>query len=201
MRINADDVTHRVLLRALAIGFVASCPFVNVSPANAAVQATSIQLLVNSHVLLQGPVDGVDSAQSKIRVLGQWVVVPCSQGSIPVGDMVTIKGVVTANGTYSVSSVTPMTSGSYVPGATKLFLQGLVTSINSATGNLRIGEYTVNYTGALHTLAGDKLAVGELVSFTGLAFTGISSLYADNGEALPKPSSQIVVNNQVCSNS
>src|SRR5450631_695999 len=120
MRINIDDFTHRVLLRTLAIGLAATCPFVFLSAATAAVQATSIQLLVNNHVVLQGPVDGVDSAQSKIRVLGQWVVVPCSQGSIPVGDMVTVKGVVTAAGTYNVSSVTPMVSSSYVPGATKL---------------------------------------------------------------------------------
>src|SRR6267378_1833564 len=134
MSIDVQGVTRRVLLRTVATVLVASCPLVYLSAASAAAQVTSIQLLVNSHVLLQGPVDGVDSAQSKIRVLGQWVVVPCSQGIVDVGDMVTVKGVVTANGTYSVSSVTPMTSSSYVPGATKLFLQGVVTSINTATG-------------------------------------------------------------------
>src|SRR5437870_5126394 len=135
MSISVQDVTHRVFLRTLAIGLFASCSFGCLSVANAAVQATRLQLLVSSHVLLQGPVDAVDTAQSKIRVLGQWVVVPCSEGNVPVGDMVTIKGVVTSNGTYSVSSVMPMTSSLYVPGATKLFLQGVISSVDSATGN------------------------------------------------------------------
>src|SRR5450755_2060399 len=103
MSFSMEDVTHRIVLRALAIGLVAS-PFVFLSTASSAVQNTSIQQLLNSHVVLQGPVDGVNSAQSKIRVLGQWVVTPCSQSNILVGDVVTIKGVVAANGSYNVES-------------------------------------------------------------------------------------------------
>lgn len=84
-----------------------------------------------------------------------------------VGELVAIYGVVDANGTYKISAVSQLGSSSYVPGATKLFLKGLVTSIDNNAGTPKIGSYSVNYSGALHSLSADQLAVGDVAIFTG----------------------------------
>jgi hypothetical protein len=187
MRIDIVQLGRRLVPAALTIGFVGAflCSYpssANVSPATA-----SIQSLVDSNLVLLGPVERVDLPESRIQVLGQLVTVPNTRTNVIVGELVAIYGVVDANGTYKISAVSQLGSSPYVPGATKLFLKGLVTSIDSNAGTLKIGSYSVNYSGALHSLSADQLAVGDVAIFTGLSFPHIESLFADNGAILDKP--------------
>ena len=161
--------------------------------ANASVDpgTASIQSLANSNLVLFGPVESISSADERIQVLGQSLHVAKSDGNVMVGELVAIYGVVRPDGTYQVSAVSKIGSSSYVPGATKLILKGLITSIDSAAGSLKIGNYSVVYSGALHSLSADTLTVGAVAVFSGLSFSHDSSLFADNGEVLEKTGGQV----------
>ena len=191
MRIDIAQLGRRLVPTALTIGFVAVFSSSYQASANVAPATASFQSLVDSNLVLLGPVEGVNLPESRIQVLGQWVVVPSTRTNVVVGELVAVYGVVDADGTYKVSDVSQLDSSSYVAGATKLFLKGVVTSIDSNAGTLHIGSYSVNYSGALHSLSADKLAIGEVATFTGLSFPHIESLIADNGAILDNPEGQV----------
>ncbi|MGO9991394.1 MAG: hypothetical protein ACLPTF_02635 [Steroidobacteraceae bacterium] len=191
MRIDIAQLGRRLVPTALTIGFVAVFSSSYQASANVAPATASFQSLVDSNLVLLGPVEGVNLPESRIQVLGQWVVVPSTRTNVVVGELVAVYGVVDADGTYKVSDVSKLDSSSYVAGATKLFLKGVVTSIDSNAGTLHIGSYSVNYSGALHSLSADKLAIGEVATFTGLSFPHIESLIADNGAILDNPEGQV----------
>jgi len=176
---------------ALAVGAVSNLSICNQAEAGVASASLSLQSLVDEDLLLLGPVESLNLPESRIQILGQWVTVPSIRSSISVGELFAVYGEVASDGTYKVSAVSDLDSTPYVAGATKLFLRGVITSIKTNTGTLSIGSYSVNYAGALHTLSADTLAVGGVVSFSGLAFTESSALFADSGLVLTKPEGQV----------
>ena len=176
-----NKLGRRAIPLSLSLGYVAlvgpSITFSAPADANAA--------LVSAHsLLLRGPVDAIDQANSRISVLGQWIHVPPSEiNSLP-NEIVAIKGALDATGHYRAASVATVSSATqYVPGATTLFIMGRISSIDYAMGTLKIGSLTVDYTAALGALPVSKLSVGAVVSFTGLEYTGISKFYAGMGSA------------------
>src|SRR5882757_5339370 len=186
MRINVVQMCRVVVPAALTISLVAGIANSYAATARTAAPTPSFQTLVDSNLVLLGPVESVNASESRIQVLGQSIAVPKTRTGVIVGELVAIYGAVKADGSYKVSSVSQSGSSAYVPGATELYLKGVVTYVNKSAGVLRVGSYVVNYGGALHTLVAENLAVGDVASFAGLAFPQVTSLFANNGAVVAK---------------
>jgi hypothetical protein len=147
--------------------------------------AAEFQAIANSDLLLQGPVDLVEPSKARIQVLGQWIPLPQTHVSqslgVLVGQVVAVYGSIAADGSFEVAAVREQNSVAYVPGATHLYLKGSISALDALRGTARIGSLSVSYSGALHSLVAENLAVGAIVSFSGLQYGENSKLYADNG--------------------
>src|SRR3974390_3523831 len=124
--------------------------------------ASAADAQASPEVLLRGPVDSVNAGTSQILVLGQWVSASGINAESMLGHVVAVNGTIDARGAYVVSTIQDLRSVEYVPGATAVHLTGTITSINKFSGVLALGGITVDYTGALHTLMADDLAVGKI---------------------------------------
>src|SRR6266478_5136002 len=148
--------------------------------------AAEFQTIASSDLLLLGPVDLVEPSKARVQVLGQWI--PLSQAQISqspngvIGHVVAVYGSVAADGSFEVTAVREQDSIDYVPGATHLYLKGPISALDTLHGTARIGFLSVDYSGALNNLVADDLAVGAVVSFSGLQYAANSKLYADNGQ-------------------
>src|ERR1700691_3907855 len=132
-------------------------------------------------LLLRGPVDQVNLRTSQIEVLGQWLSPRGISIEALKGQFVAVDGTFDAHGGYLVSDVTEVKSVEYVPGATPVYLSGVIACIDKSTGILVIGGTKGDYTGALHTLEAGSLETGKLASFSGLRFSDLKTIYAANG--------------------
>jgi hypothetical protein len=147
--------------------------------------ATEFQAIANSDLLLLGPVDLVEPSKARVQVLGQWI--PLSQTQISqspnrlIGHVVAVYGSIAADGSLEVAAVREQDSIDYVPGATHIYLKGSISALDTARGTARIGSLSVSYSSALHSLVAEDLAVGAVVSFSGLQYAENNKLYADNG--------------------
>ena len=132
-------------------------------------------------LLLRGPVDQVNLRTSQVEVLGQWLSPRGVSVDSLKGHFVVVDGAFDTHGGYLVSGITEVKSVEYVPGATPVYLSGVIASIDKSTGVLVIGGTKVDYTGALHTLEAGNLEIGKVASFTGLRFSDPKTIYAANG--------------------
>ena len=106
----------------------------------------------NNQLLLRGPVDNVNPRTMQIEVLGQWISTRGMAIETLQGRFVTVDGTLDSRGNYVVSAIEAVDSIQYVPGATPVYLSGMVESINKASGVLVLaGGVTVDYTAALST--------------------------------------------------
>ncbi|MGB6488107.1 MAG: DUF5666 domain-containing protein, partial [Steroidobacteraceae bacterium] len=146
----------------------------------ASASAIAVALLSSAQAgeLAFGPVQQVNLKASTITVLGQTfhvgsTAVISSQAkhlssitlnSISVGTLVSVSGVEASNGNALVQTVTT-SSGLNTPGATRLFVAGVVSSVSSV-GQVRIGNLTVDIN---QTLTSDDAipAVGSFVALAG----------------------------------
>jgi len=183
---NRTSVTARVRVTFVASVFAfawasASTPDV----AGNSKVAVEFQAIANSDLLLLGPVDLVESSKLRFQVLGQWIPLSQSQISQPldalVGHVVAVYGSISADGSFEVAAVREQASTDYVAGATHLYLKGTISALDTLRGTARIGSLSINYSNALHSLVADELAVGAVVSFSGLRYSENNKLYADNG--------------------
>jgi hypothetical protein len=146
--------------------------------------AANFRSVAASDLLALGPVEQVSVKTAEIRVLGQLAVVPALQRNMVseelVGRMVAVYGELNANGSLKVSGVAEL-GMDYVPGATELFVKGVVRAVNQANATARLGSLSISYSGALHTLNADDIAAGKVVALSGLEFANAGSFYADNG--------------------
>ena len=152
----------------------------------------SIQTLANSDLLLLGPVERVDPANMQIHVLGQVAAIPASSQALKInglGKMVAVYGSLNINGSLKVREIQEL-NANYVPGATQLYVKGIVTSVDYQNADARVGSLTVSYSGSLHTLVADALVPGAVVSFSGVEFDTSTKFYADNGLIVAKPLGQ-----------
>ena len=161
--------------------FLLSAPYFSCFAISNSFQLSAdINTLAKSDLLAFGVVDKVDSTESHMQVLAQWFSASGIKDMALLGHIVAVYGSVNTDGSYKVSSVAIIDS-SYVPGATRLYVKGLVTSANLARGTVELGALSVNYSGALHTLSADELAVGKIAAFSGLSYSGVSNFFADEG--------------------
>ena len=184
MKNKAKATAHlRVALAATVFGFTwASTSAAEM--AGASKLTSEFQTFANSDLLVLGPVDAVDQPNARVQVLGQWIPLSASQKSEDlVGHVVAVYGSVASDGSLEVAEVREQSSTEYVAGATRVYLKGSIAELDKVHGTARVGSLSINYSGALHTLVSDDLAVGTVASFEGVRYTETNKLYADSGLA------------------
>jgi hypothetical protein len=159
----------------------------NVACAATVQQATDFKSLAESDLLVLGPVERVEREKFQVQVLGQSIDLPAYLRSVDISHftnkMVAVYGSIKQDGTLQVRYVSELSAVSYVPGATELYLKGVVTTVDHSSALARLGALSIEYSGALHTLRSEDVESGKVVSFSGLKFSGVDALYADNGVA------------------
>jgi len=130
-------------------------------------------------LLVIGPVETVDLANRSATILGQHVH---TTAVLAVGDSVAVFGLANRDGSIEAVSVQPR--GLYIPGASAIFINGVVQQAQSALGRVVLNGLTVDLTAAMShgTVApalGSKLAIygtqpvsRGLVLVNGIAGTG-----------------------------
>ncbi len=115
--------------------------------------------------ILSGPVDFIDIEIGSFVSMGQTVAASREMLSdLRVGDLVTVEGSVMGPGWLYADRVS-VSSERYVPGATEVFVTGMPTSVNRFTGQVEMGDLTVDYTASL---AGGNLRPGTVWTFRGI---------------------------------
>ncbi len=106
-----------------------------------------------------------------------------SQGmiaSMSVGDFVSVNGSVVSSGWLYADSIS-VANGMYVPGATEVFVTGIPSRIDPVLGQARLGELTIDYTGAM---SGGAIPSGLSLSFRGIQPVNRGLLVSDSVSAV-----------------
>ena len=115
--------------------------------------------------VLAGPVEAIDRATGVFQSLGQSVLASDDMlRDMRVGDFVTVEGTVMGPGWLFADAVV-VTDVSYVPGATEVFVSGMLTSVDLAAGRARLGNLTIDYTSSLAITSAPS---GAMWSFHGV---------------------------------
>ncbi|HWX28875.1 MAG TPA: hypothetical protein VNZ53_15730 [Steroidobacteraceae bacterium] len=185
---NKTSVTARARVCAALASALFAFAWAQASAADSAGTSKLVmnfQATANSDLLVLGPVDRVEPSTARAQILGQWIPLSNSHESqnieALVGHTLAVYGSVAADGSFEVAEVREEKSIDYVPGATHVYLKATISSVDQLNGTARIGSLSVGYSNALHSLVADDLAVGAVVSFSGLRFAENGKLYADNG--------------------
>jgi hypothetical protein len=114
--------------------------------------------------VLAGPVEAIDITNGVFYSLGQIVMASKDMLSgLQVGDFVTVGGSVAAPGWLYADAIS-IANIDYVPGATKVFVSGLLSSVDASSGTARLGSLTIDYT---PSLANGSVPSGMAWSFSG----------------------------------
>jgi len=121
-------------------------------------------LISNPILLLAGPLQSYNAQTGTAVILGQNV--PISAQSLPQpGLTVSVFGTINSNGSLNVSSVG---GGSlYVPGATEIFLTGIVKASNLLFETVTVGGVTVDLAPALAASGAPMPPVGAIIQLVG----------------------------------
>ena len=118
--------------------------------------------------LVRGPIESIDRQSGSAIVLGQEVAITSatlienSQGEVfQVGQFIEVAGMAYDGGV--VASTIRISNGIYVPGASTVQVTGIVSSVDSSSGMLRIGNLEVDTNAAKHL----DLSPGEYATITG----------------------------------
>src|ERR1700687_3806844 len=137
----------------------------------------------SAELLVIGPVESLNAADRTATILGQRVHTAMVD-ALAVGNAVAVFGTARADGTIEASAV--QLRGSYVPGATSIFVSGTVQRAEPALGRVVVNGVTVDLTsavshGMMSPAVGSKLAISGtqpvgrgLVLVNGIAGTGIA---------------------------
>jgi hypothetical protein len=131
--------------------------------------------------VLAGPVEAIDLANGTFVSLGQVVMTSGRElRNLRVGDFVAVEGSVMGPGWLYADAVT-VTDIDYVPGATEVFVSGMLSEIDSAAGTARIGKLTIDYTPSLARAQAPSSAMwtfrGTQPAVTGLMISEISGTF------------------------
>ncbi len=141
--------------------------------------------VANSNLLLiYGKIDRVQASSGTIEILGQTLQLPLDVGQInesSVGQIVAVYGFVSPDGAYRVLAFRKLATTEYVPGTTRIVLTGRLSMIDKTLAVARVGSQVVHFSDALHTLNLDELAIGNVVSFRGVQYSGDVRFFADEG--------------------
>ncbi|MGB5333827.1 MAG: hypothetical protein WBN05_14925, partial [Woeseiaceae bacterium] len=99
--------------------------------------------------VLSGPVDSIDRINGVFESMGQIVMASQSMlAGMSVGDYVSVEGSVVSAGWLYADQVA-VSAERYVPGATEVFVTGLLSSVDLARGTAQMGRLTIDYTPSL----------------------------------------------------
>jgi hypothetical protein len=145
-----------------------------------------------SDLVAYGVIEGV--AGGGITVLGQHILIqPSTALSVSsshvaiqnastllgqIGTLVAVYGQANSDGSIRASEI-DLQPTPYVPGATTVYLRGVVSDSNSAIAKVRVGTLLVDYSAALHQPLDAPLHAGAVVEFTGIQVS-TGSVYASN---------------------
>jgi len=115
--------------------------------------------------MLAGPVDSVDMHAGTFMAVGQTVAFSGGElGAISVGNFVTVYGSLAGAGRIDATGFDVSTE-TYVPGATEVFVTGIPSSVDYSRGTAVIGQLEVDYT---PSLAGSEFGgIGPAITVTG----------------------------------
>jgi hypothetical protein len=104
---------------------------------------------IDSMGILSGPVDRIDTINSVFESMGQIVMASRDAlARMSVGDFVSVQGSVVGPGWLYADDVS-VSNTLYVPGATEVFVTGMLSSVDRAAGTARMGGLTIDYTSSL----------------------------------------------------
>src|SRR3569833_2335555 len=101
---------------------------------------------VHDVLLLIGPVEAINSIHTRAVVLGQKISIQPAQG-VAVGNTVAVYGTESADGTITATKV--VSEGLYVPGASSVYLVGVVQKVQASVGHVVVNGLTVDLTPAM----------------------------------------------------
>ena len=150
-----------------------------------AASASVAEVRSNSELLVIGPVESVDAANGAVTVLGQRVLGIGNSHALTVGSTLAVFGAARGDGSIEASAIREQ--GMYVPGASAVFLSGIVQRADTAVGRLTVNGVNVDLTpamsaGAISPKVGSKLSISGvqpvgrgIVLVNGIAGTGASA--------------------------
>ncbi|MBT8081173.1 MAG: hypothetical protein KJO56_01970 [Gammaproteobacteria bacterium] len=104
---------------------------------------------IDGGAILAGPVDAIDLGNGVFHSLGQAVLTSHEVLSqMRVGDFVEVSGSVVSAGWLYADEVA-ISNIDYVPGATEVFVSGMLSGVDFAAGTARLGGLTIDYTPSL----------------------------------------------------
>jgi len=150
-----------------------------------------------------GLVANTDEASGSLVVSGQTVrltstakLAPASDGAqsrLPAkGVLVAVYGAVNSDGTISASEI-DVVAQPYVPGATTLYVRGIVHSANPSLGRAQVGNLSIDYTGSLYAASASAIQAGSIAEFAGLQTSG-ATLYASKAAVLKSSKPTVTTN-------
>ncbi len=151
-------------MKALLQGFAVLALTIFAASVSAATSEQQQTLL-----LLVGPVEAVHAKEGFSVVLGQKI--PAVQ--LAIGDTVAVFGTTRIDGSLSVTAV--QTKGIYVPGATEIFLTGIVQQVDTQLGRAVVSGIPIDLTPTLSNGTLD-LFVGDAVQIAGIQPAGRGGL-------------------------
>ena len=138
-----------------------------------------------------GPVEAIATNGSSVTVLGQTFLVPGSNGSasrLSVGQYVFVSGQKLATGELYAAKV-QRSKFSYVPGASEVFLTGVISQADSTTAFVKIGGANV-YVAEATLVFAPNLAVGDSVEIAGSQAQPLGPVWATEIRVLKSASTQ-----------
>ena len=119
---------------------------------------------IDSNGVLAGPVERIDIVNGVFHSMGQVVMASKDMlVGMRVGDFVSVDGSVVSPGWLYADAIS-VSDTAYVPGATKVFVSGMLSSVDFSTGMARMGGLTIDYTASL---ASGRAPTGSMWSFAG----------------------------------
>ncbi|MDH3811733.1 MAG: hypothetical protein OEU60_08505, partial [Gammaproteobacteria bacterium] len=101
---------------------------------------------IDANDILSGPVDRIDTMNGVFESMGQIVMASRDAlAGMNVGDFVSVQGSVVGPGWLYADDVS-VSNAQYVPGATEVFVTGMLSSVDRAAGTARMGGLTIDYT-------------------------------------------------------
>ncbi len=131
--------------------------------------------------IMTGPVDSIDRINGVFESMGQIVLASQSMLSgMQVGDYVSVEGSPISSGWYYADNVS-VSSQSYIPGATEVFISGMMSSIDSMEGTAQMGGLTIDYTSSLGSSTAPS---GDMWSFRGTQPSMGGAMISDRSEGV-----------------
>ena len=132
-------------------------------------------------LVLAGPVDSIDTESGVFRSLGQAVMASHDMlAQMRVGDFVAVHGSVVSDGWYYADNVS-VTGQQYVPGATAVFVSGLISSVDRMEGTAQMGGLTIDYT---PSLGSTDAPAGGMWSFYGTRPSMDGAMISDRAQGI-----------------